>query len=114
MKRTKTIKRSTHMVCTGCGRHKKFVSPDVTAYFCNHCFTMNGNYNRFKAGLETFKPLEGIHVKDILIGADGREYKVMGRGERIGEDTFFPVINIADKKKEILFLGDFFFVRKSL
>lgn len=112
-KKTKVASSSNYRACDGCGRHKRFVREDVKAYFCSHCFTMNGNYNRYKAGIPTFKPLEGIRVKDILIGADGLEYKVLNRGEHLGEDTFYPVVRMGDKKKEVIFLGDFFFVRKA-
>lgn len=98
------------MPCSGCGRHAKYVTADVHDWFCNHCFTMNGNYNRYKQGLPMILPLENIKVKDILLGANGKEYKVLGRGTHVGEDTFYPVMQLCNK--EIMTLGDFFFVRK--
>ena len=109
-KKIKTSKRSNMMSCCGCGRHKKFVSPDVVAYFCNHCFTMNGNYTRYTRGLPVFKPLEDVHVKDIVTCVDGKKYKVVGRGETIGEDKYFPVKELGSK--EVIFVGDFLMVSK--
>lgn len=102
--------RASMQSCHGCNRHKRFVDSDVTVFFCNHCFTMNGNYNRYLKGLPMIKPLENIKVKDLVVGADGDEYKVIGRGEQVGDDKFFPVQNT--RTKEVFFLGDFFFTRK--
>lgn len=110
MRKTKTSKRSNMMACCGCGRHKKFVSPDVVSYFCTHCFTMNGNYNRYKKGLPVFKPLENIRVRDVVICVDGKEYTVIGRGESIGEDKYYPVK--AKGSKDVIFVGDFLMVRR--
>lgn len=109
-KTTKKTERSSKMPCTGCGRHAKFVTPNVTAWFCSHCFTENGNYNRYKAGLPCFKPCENIRVKDVLLGADGRNYKVVGKGYTQGEDKIYPVVR--EGTKEVIHLGDYFFVRK--
>ncbi len=98
------------MACTGCGRHAKLVDAGVTAYFCNNCFTMNGNYLRYCRGMEMIKPLEGIRVKDILLGADGKKYKVVGREDVSGEDKFWYVV--PEGSKDPIVLGDFFFVEK--
>lgn len=100
------------MSCTGCGRHAKLVDSGVVAYFCNHCFTINGNYLRYTKGQAMVKPLEGIRVKDILLGVDGKHYKVVGREDVSGEDKYFYCQLVGDKKKEVIILGDFFFVEK--
>lgn len=109
-KRTMTDRSLIKMKCTGCGRHEKLVNKDVVAYFCNHCFLQNGNYNRHKGGYSTFKPLEGIRVKDRLVGADGNIYIVQGKHTTYGEDKVYPVKK--DGSKELVFLGDWFFVSK--
>ena len=110
MKKRMINTKGKMMSCTGCGRHKKYVSDDVTAYFCSHCFMSNGNYNRYLKGLPLIVPMKDIHVKDILLGANGKEYKVIGKGEYLGEDKIFPVVE--NGKKDVVFLGDYFFIKK--
>lgn len=114
--KTKVTDKSTlrKMPCTGCGRHAKLVDAGVTARFCTNCFTVNGNYLRYLKGQEMVKPMEGIRVKDILIGVDGKTYKVVGREDVSGEDKFYYCQCIDDKKnKEVIVLGDFFFVARA-
>ena len=115
-KRTKSKYKSREglhkMPCTGCGRHAKLVDDKVTAWFCNNCFTVTGNYLRWRKGLEMVKPLEGIKVKDIVLGLDGREYKIVGRENVSGEDKFYYCRRVDEKKGDDLILGDFFFVEK--
>ena len=98
------------MPCTGCGRHAAPVDESVKARFCNNCFTVNGNYFRYKAGLEMVKPLKDIRVKDIVLGCDGEQYKIMGKAEVFKEDKYYPCKRLRDKKE--LVLGDFFFQEK--
>lgn len=96
--------------CHGCGRHAREVDDKVTVWFCQHCFLENGNHSRYLSGLPMIKPLEDIHVKDVLVGADNQEYIVTGKGEWIKEDKYFPVKNIKTKKERIA--GDFFFTKR--
>lgn len=112
MRKTTTMKtRKKHDVpCYGCGRHAREVDDKVIVWFCRNCFVENGNYNRYKAGLKVFKPMENIKVKDVLVGADKNEYIVTGKGEWINGDKYFPVKNTKTKKEH--FIGDFFFVKK--
>lgn len=102
--------RTNKVACHGCGRHAREVDDKVTVWFCNHCFTLTGNYLRWQKDMEMVKPIENIKVKDHLIGADGEEYVITGKGEWIKEDKYYPVKNVKTKKEFIL--GDFFFVRK--
>ena len=60
--------------------------------------------------METIKPLANIHVKDKVIGVDGKTYIITGREDVSGEDKFYYVKE--EGKKEIIVLGDFFFVSK--
>ena len=101
------------MACTGCGRHAKLVDSGVTAYFCNNCFTCNGNYLRYLKGLDMIKPLENIHVKDIVIGVDGKQYKIVGREDVSGEDKYYYCQDLSNKKADPIVLGDFYFVGKA-
>ena len=111
MKKTNTKTNKKALVpCHGCGRHAREVDDKVIVWFCQHCFLENGNYNRYLAGMEMFKPLEDIHVKDHLLGANNEEYVVTGKGEWLRDDKYFPVKNVKTKKESIV--GDFFFVRK--
>lgn len=110
-KNNKTYSRTNmrKMACTGCGRHAKYVDEGVTAWFCNHCFTITGNHLRYNKGLDLIKPLENIHVKDHVIGIDGKEYIIVGKDSVIDGDKFYFVKEKG--QKEILTVGDFFFVR---
>lgn len=108
MKKGLGNKKEHKMPCTGCGRHASFVDENVKARFCNNCFTVNGNYFRYKTGLPTIKPLTTIKVKDIVLGCDGEQYKILGKGELCNEDKYYPCKRLRDKKEMIL--GDFFFV----
>lgn len=104
-------KNSKNLVpCHGCGRHAREVDSKVVVWFCEHCFLENGNYNRYNAGMEMIKPLTDIKVKDILLGADNKQYQVIGKGEWFKEDKFFPVKSLDTKKEYVM--GDFFFVKK--
>ena len=98
------------MFCAGCGRHPAEVDADVKVRFCNNCFTVNGNYFKYLAGLPMVKPLEDVHVKDVVQGCDGELYKVLGKGEMFKGDKYFPCKRLSDKKE--ITLGDFFFVKK--
>lgn len=109
-----TDNKKQTMACTGCGRHRKFVGSDVIAYFCNHCVMQTGNYTRYLKGLPYIKPLEGIKVNDILLGANGKHYKVIGKGTAFGEDKIYPTVEVLDtgkKSKDVVFLGDYFFIK---
>lgn len=110
-KRT-SVNRGTlrKMACTGCGRHARYVDSEVTARFCNNCFTRTGNYLRYEKGLELIKPLEGIRVKDIVLGADGKKYIITGREDVSGEDKYYYCKEVGTK--DTVVLGDYFFVRK--
>lgn len=106
----KSNKSIRKVSCSGCGRHPRFVGENVNEYFCNHCFLINGNYNRFKQGLPTFKPLTGIHIKDVCVGADGRSYKIVGKAGAIGEDRYYFAKR--ENEKDTVIIGDFFLVSK--
>lgn len=100
------------MPCHGCGRHEKLVDANVNAYFCQNCFTVNGNYLRYLRGLDMVRPLKDIHVKDIVLGVDGRQYKIVGREDVSGEDKYYYCQDLSKKKADPIVLGDFFFTEK--
>jgi len=98
------------MPCTGCGRHAKLVDDKVTAWFCNNCFTGNGNYLRYRKGQPMVKPLENIHIKDRVVGVNGKTYIITGREDVSKEDKYYFCKE--EGSKEIIVLGDWFFVEK--
>ena len=99
------------MPCTGCGRHAKLVDDKVTAWFCNNCFTGNGNYLRYLKGQEMVKPLENIHVKDKVRGVDGKVYVITGRADTFQDDKYY-YCKEDGKKMDSIVLGDWFFAEK--
>lgn len=113
VRRKKSIERGGmhKMPCTGCGRHAKLVDDKVTAWFCNNCFTGNGNYLRYLKGQEMIKPVENIHVKDKVRGVDGKVYVITGRADTFRDDKYY-YCKEDGKKMDSIVLGDWFFVEK--
>ena len=84
-KTTKKTEHSSKMPCTGCGRHAKFVTPNVNCLVLFTLFLQKMVTTQIQSrDFRVLKPCENIRVKDVLLGADGRNYKVVVRDYNAG------------------------------
>lgn len=108
MAKKETNKAVKTVACTGCGKGK-FVIPATTKYvFCNSCFTVLGNDQRYKLNMPMYKPVHLI-VGETYKAIDNYEYRLVKKAYKLKHTVFYVCKRLHDKTKETYILGDYFF-----